>query len=82
MKYENSPDEEIEATLFALEAERSDFWLGLRTRVARTGGRDAQLNGLYEDSKTRMDALLDKYSGQLAMQECFENLEVVGDGVA
>lgn len=82
MKYENSPDEEIEATLFALEAERSDFWLGLRHRVARTGGRDAQLNGLYEDSNTRMDALLDKYSGQLAMQECFENLEVVGDGVA
>lgn len=82
MKYENNPEEEVEATLFALEAERSDFWLGLRARVQRTGGRDAQLNRLYEDSNTRMDALLDKYSGQLAMAECFANLEVVGDGVS
>ena len=81
MKYENSPEEEIEATLFALHAERDDFWLGLRARVRRTGGRDAQLNRLYEDSNARMDALLDKYSGQLAMQECFDNLVVVGDVV-
>lgn len=77
MKYENSPEEEIEATLFALQAERDDFWLGLRARVARTGGRDAQLNRQYEDSNARMDALLDKYSGQLLMQEAFENVAVI-----
>lgn len=82
MKSELTPEQEIEATLFGLHAERDDFWLGLRARVARTGGRDSQLNGLYAESNTRMDALLDKYSGQLAMAECFANLEVVGDGVS
>ena len=82
MKPELTPEQEIEATLFGLHAERDDFWLGLRARVQRTGGRDAQLNRLYEDSNARMDALLDKYSGQLAMQECFDNLVVVGDVVA
>ena len=82
MKYENNPDEALEATLFSLHAERDDFWLGLRARVQRTGGRDSQLNRLYEDSNDRMNDLLDKYSGQLAMQECFDNLVVVGDVVS
>lgn len=77
MSYELTPEQEIEATRFALEAERSDFWLGLRARVGRTGGRDAQLNRLYEDSQKRMDHLLDKYSGQLAMQAAFESIEVI-----
>lgn len=82
MKNELTPEQEIEATLFGLQAERDDFWLGLRARVARTGGRDSQLNGLWEDSNKRMNDLLDKYSGQLAMAECFANLEVVGDVIA
>lgn len=72
--HELSPEQELEATLFSLEAERSDNWLGLRERVERTGGRDARLLLLYQESQARMDALLDKYSGQLAMKECFENI--------
>lgn len=72
-----TPEEEIEATLFGLEKEREENWLGLRARVERTGGRDARLLLLYEESQKRMDGLLDKYSGQLAMKECFENLERV-----
>ena len=71
-----TPDEEIEATLFGLERERADNWLGLRARVERTGGRDAQLLLLYQESQKRMDALLDKYAGQLAMREAFENVKV------
>lgn len=76
MSYELTPDEELEATLFALEKEREENWLGLRARVERTGGRDARLLRLYEESQARMDALLDKYSGQLAMREAFENVKV------
>ena len=77
MKPELTPEEEIEATEFALHAERDDFWLGLRARVERTGGRDAQLNRLYEDSQKRMNGLLDKYSAQLAMRAAFENIEAI-----
>jgi len=73
--HELSPAEELEATLFSLEAERRDNWLGLRERVERTGGRDAQLLLLYEDSQKRMDQLLDKYSGQLAMKAAFEAVQ-------
>ncbi len=72
-----SPDEEREATLFALEKEREENWLGLRDRVERTGGRDAQLNLLWEQSQARMDGLLERYFGQLIMQEAFENVAVV-----
>jgi len=72
-----TPDEEIEATLFALEKEREENWLGLRARVERTGGRDAQLNLLWEQSQVRMNGLLERYFGQLLMQEAFENVAVV-----
>lgn len=70
-------DEQVEAVLFGLEAERSDFWLGLKTRVERTGGRDAQLNALYEDSNARMDNLLDRYAGLLMLSEAMANVEVL-----
>lgn len=70
-------DEQVEATLFGLEAERADFWLGLKARVERTGGRDAQLNKLYEDSNNRMNALLDQYGGLLMLSAAMENVEVL-----
>ena len=76
MSYELTPAEELEATRFALEKEREENWLGLRARIGRTGGRDAQLNLLYEDSQKRMDDLLDKYFKQLVMREAFETVEV------
>lgn len=70
-------DEQVEATLFGLHAERDDFWLGLRARVERTGGRDAQLNSLYAESNTRMNALLDQYGGLLMLSEAMENVKVL-----
>ena len=73
-------DEQVEAVLFGLEAERSDYWMGLRTRVERTGGRDAQLNGLYEDSNNRMNDLLDRYAGLLMLSDAMENVVPLGAG--
>ncbi len=70
-------DEQVEAVLFGLEAERSDFWLGLKSRVERTGGRDAQLNRMYEDSNERMNALLDQYGGLLMLSQAMANVEVL-----
>lgn len=72
-----SYDEQVEAVLFGLEAERDDFWLGLRARVARTGGRDAQLNGLYAESNNRMNDLLDRYAGLLMLSEAMANVRVL-----
>jgi len=72
---ERSPEEEREQTLANLERER-DLWLGLKTRVERTGGRDAQLSLHYEASNDRMNRLLENYFGQLLMQEAFENVPV------
>lgn len=70
-----TPKEELEATRFALERECVDNWLGLRARVERTGGRDAQLSNLYKESQERMDVLLEKYFKQLVMFEAFEAIE-------
>lgn len=75
-----SYDEQVEATLFGLQSERDDYWMGLRARVARTGGRDAQLNGLYEDSNNRMNALLDQYGGLLMLSQAMENVVPLGVG--
>lgn len=81
MKQLNSPeltyDEQVEATLFGLEAERTDFWLDLRARVERTHGRDAQLNLRYEESNARMNGLLDQYGGLLMLNEAMANVEVL-----
>lgn len=74
METSPSPEQQREETLSYLERERA-IWLGLRARVDRTGGRDAQLNLLYEGSNNRMDMLLERYFGQLIMQEAFENAE-------
>lgn len=72
---ESSPEQEREQTLANLERER-ELWLGLKGRVERTGGRDAQLSLHYEASNDRMNGLLERYFGQLLMQEAFENVAV------
>lgn len=73
-------DEQVEAFLFGLEAERSDYWMGLRTRVERTGGRDAQLNQRFAESNSRMDGLLDRYAGLLMLSDAMENVVPLGVG--
>lgn len=75
-----SYDEQVEAVLFGLQSERDDYWMGLRTRVERTGGRDAQLNSLYAESNSRMDGLLDRYAGLLMLSDAMENVVPLGVG--
>lgn len=70
-------DEQVEAVLYGLEAERTDFWLDLRARVDRTHGRDAQLNQRYAESNGRMDDMLDRYAGLLMLSEAMENVKVL-----
>lgn len=75
MEKQQTPDQEREETLAYLERER-ELWLGLRGRVDRTGGRDAQLSRAYEQSNDRMNHLLEDLFAQNVMLEAFENVQI------
>lgn len=70
-----SPEDARDETEASLERERV-IWLGLRARLERTGGRDAQLAGIYKTSNDMMNSLLETYFDQNMMLEAFNNIEV------
>lgn len=72
-----SYDDQVQATLTGLASEREDFWLDLKSRVERTGGRDCQLNAEFAESNRRMDCLLDQYAGLLMLSVHMADVKVL-----
>ena len=63
--------QEIEEELAYLEAdliEDSGKWLGLRTRLDRTNGRDSELRRKCETAGSLVDDHLERYYGMLALR--------------
>ena len=63
--------QEVEEELAYLEAdliEDSGVWIGLKARLARTGGRDSELRRAAETAGSLVDNHLEKYYGLLALR--------------
>ena len=67
---------EYQETLGLIEQARPEY-LAYRQRVARTGGRDTQLNALYEPIYRYMDHLLEDLFAQKVMHEAFSDERAV-----